>query len=64
MDIRTDHNFLLKYLKLHQLPMIRTGDAVVTRARSLRVRPTPDEYFVVVNLGVTPVLESKRKIRV
>lgn len=44
--------------------MIRTGDAVMARFCRFRVRPTPDEYLVVVNLGEMPVLERKRKVRI
>lgn len=51
-------------LEPHQLPIIWTGDAVVTSCCNFRVRPTPDEYLVVVNIGVIPVLERERKVRV
>ena len=44
--------------------MVRTRDAVVTRVGRFRVRPTPDEYLVMVDLGVMPVLERGRKVGV
>ena len=50
--------------KPHQLPIIRTGNAVVTRVCRFRVRSTPHEYLVVMNLGIMPVLERERKVGV
>ena len=56
--------FPLKHREPHQLPIIRTGNAVVTRVCRFRVRSTPHEYLVVMNLGIMPVLERERKVGV
>ena len=39
------------------------GNRVVTRIRRFRMRSTPDEYLVEVNLGVIPVLKRESEVR-
>lgn len=44
--------------------MIWAGDMVVTRIYRFRMWPTPNEYLVMVNLWVVPVLEREREVGV
>lgn len=50
--------------KTYQFPMIWAGDMVVTRIYRFRMWPTPNEYLVMVNLWVVPVLEREREVGV
>jgi len=62
MDIRKPVSNFIEDRKPHQFPILRTRDRVVARVCRSRVRPTPNEYLVVVDFLVISVLEREREV--